>query len=102
MDARGFGRRTPGKNPLLARGASLVSVCVLAIASYLLLSASEPRWVTWLLLGSGVLGIGLAVRLSSPQSKRTIFNRQPFGVFDFTLVCISVLLVLTAWAGWVR
>jgi len=102
MDARGFGRRGSQTKLQrgLARGASVVSIVLELVGSYLLLATVGMTAIAIALIAVGLALTIVALRLSSLGSVRTRFKPQVFGVADFALVGIALLVLLASLLGW--
>ena len=99
LDARGFGRTTANRHPRLARTSSLLAVALIGIGSYTLLADAANNWAAWVLLVAGAIALGTALRLSSTQGQRSVYNKATWMPADFALLAVAATLVGLSWWG---
>jgi energy-coupling factor transport system permease protein len=103
MDARGFGRKGQQSKTevLLSRLVSLLTIALIAIGSFLLLTSSENQLPAILVLFSGVVSTYFTIKLNSKASLRTRLKPEKWMLPDYVLLFLSTLFVLLALSGWV-
>jgi energy-coupling factor transport system permease protein len=102
MDSRGFGRR--GKltklQILSVRLISLASVVFTSVGVFVLLVGTGLQWLALGSLGTGFLGILLTVRMTSKNSIRTKFKKEPWLMQDYVVAAIAFAGVSARVFGW--
>lgn len=99
LDSRGFGRTTATTHPRLARTSSLVAVALIGIGSYSLLADSAQTWGAWVLLAAGAASLALALHLSATRGQRSVYNKAPWSIADFSMLAAAIAIVAVAWWG---
>ena len=98
MDARGFGRLGAlTRNASAAiRGASLISLVLFAVGSYLLLTNPNLTSTSLLVISIAVGLVVYVVSLSSAKNVRTRYKKQRQTLADYLLWLVSAVIVAAA------
>jgi energy-coupling factor transport system permease protein len=101
MDARGFGRRgeLSPRELFIARSSSLVGIALLGIGSFLLL-AGGTQVIALALIVLGLAASYLMIRLNSKAKIRTRYQPERFGMQDFAVLLIAIVIPAASIVGW--
>ena len=104
MDARGFGRKgEQTKAQILAsRLMSLLTILLITLGVFFLLTSSGNQIPAIIVLSLGVLSAYFTIRLNSLASIRTRLKVETWSLVDYVISALSLLLVLLALSGWLN
>ncbi len=103
MDARGFGRKgEQTKTQVVAsRVVSLMTIVLISVGIFLLLTSSENQLPAILVLSLGVLASYFTIKLNSKASLRTRLKPEKWQFPDYLLLAFSATFLILALSGWV-
>ncbi len=103
MDARGFGRRGNLSTAQIhmARAGSLAAVSMFGIGSYLLLTSTD-LFVTFGCFAIGVVGLFVAVRVTSTAHIKTRHRPDKWRKNDGAVIGLGLLILAVALSGAIR
>ena len=98
MDSRGFGRRgsMSTSEVRLARTFSLLTICLVLVGSYLLLTLSDSPLIALACIVVGLAFMVFSVRLTSKRSNRTRYKKQPWAFQDFLVLGLGAAAIVLA------